>query len=83
MQQRLGGLGSQGMPTAAGELRGHTFHYSRMDTGLAPFAHTVKYPSGAQGESVYRLGSLTATYFHGFFASNPAAAAGLFTQEAP
>jgi cobyrinic acid a,c-diamide synthase len=83
MQQRLGGLGSQGMPTAAGKLRGHTFHYSRMDTGLAPFAHTVKHPSGAQGESVYRLGSLTATYFHGFFASNPAAVAGLFAREAP
>jgi cobyrinic acid a,c-diamide synthase len=83
MQQRLGGLGSQGMPTAAGELRGHTFHYSRMDTGMAPIAHTVKHPSGAQGESVYRLGSLTASYFHGFFASNPVAAASLFTGEAP
>jgi len=83
MQQRLGGLGSQGIPTAAGELRGHTFHYSRMETGLAPAAYTVKHPSGAQGESVYRLGSLTATYFHGFFASNPVAAAGLFTGETP
>jgi cobyrinic acid a,c-diamide synthase len=83
MQQRLGGLGSQGMPTAAGELRGHTFHYSRLDTRLAPVAYTVKHPSGAQGEAVYRLGSLTATYFHSFFASNPQAAAGLFMQEAP
>jgi cobyrinic acid a,c-diamide synthase len=83
MQQRLGGLGSQGMPTAAGELRGHTFHYSHMDTGLAPVAHTVKHPSGAQGEAVYRLGSLTATYFHGFFASNPLAVAGLLTKAAP
>ncbi|MGB9108193.1 MAG: cobyrinate a,c-diamide synthase [Telluria sp.] len=83
MQQRLGGLGSQGMPTAAGELRGHTFHYSRLDTGLQPVAHAVKHPSGAQGEAVYRLGSLTATYFHGYFASNPAAAARLLTREAP
>jgi cobyrinic acid a,c-diamide synthase len=83
MQQRLGGLGSQGMPTAAGELRGHTFHYSHLDTGLAPVAHTVKHPSGAQGEAVYRLGSLTASYFHGFFASNPLAVAGLFTKAAP
>jgi cobyrinic acid a,c-diamide synthase len=83
MQQRLGGLGSQGMPTAAGELRGHTFHYSHLDTGLAPIAYTVKHPSGAQGEAVYRLGSLTATYFHGFFASNPLAVAGLLTKAAP
>jgi cobyrinic acid a,c-diamide synthase len=83
MQQHLGGLGSQGMPTAAGEMRGHTFHYSRLDTQVAPASYTVKHPSGAQGEAVYRLGSLTATYFHSFFASNPPAAAGLFTQEAP
>jgi cobyrinic acid a,c-diamide synthase len=83
MQQRLGGLGSQGMPTDAGEMRGHTFHYSRLDTGLAPAAYTVKHPSGAQGEAVYRLGSLTASYFHSFFASNPPAAASLFTKAAP
>jgi cobyrinic acid a,c-diamide synthase len=83
MQQRLAGLGSQGMPTAAGELRGHTFHYSHMDTALDPVAHTIKHPSGAQGEAVFRLGSLTASYFHGFFASNPLATAGLFTKAAP
>jgi cobyrinic acid a,c-diamide synthase len=83
MQQRLAGLGSQGMPTTAGEIRGHTFHYSQMDTGLEPVAYTVKHPSGARGEAVYRLGSLTASYFHSFFASNPLAAASLFGKEAP
>jgi cobyrinic acid a,c-diamide synthase len=83
MQQRLAGLGSQGMPTAAGEMRGHTFHYSHLDTALAPVAYTVKHPSGAQGEAVYRVGSLTASYFHSFFASNPLAAARLFSKEAP
>jgi cobyrinic acid a,c-diamide synthase len=83
MQHGLAGLGSQGMSTAAGEMRGHTFHYSHLDTGLAPAAHTVKHPSGTQGEAVYRHGSLTASYFHGFFASNPLAAASLFTKEAP
>jgi cobyrinic acid a,c-diamide synthase len=82
MQQRLAGLGSQGMPTAAGEMRGHTFHYSHLDTAVEPAAHTVKHPSGARGEAVYRLGSLTATYFHSFFPSNPLATAGLFTKAA-
>jgi len=77
MQGRLAGLGAQGMPTASGQLRGHTFHYSRLETDVAPAAHTIKHPSGAQGEAVYRTGSLTASYFHGFFASNPEAAAGL------
>jgi cobyrinic acid a,c-diamide synthase len=77
MQRRLAGLGPQAMPTAAGELRGHTFHYSLLETPLAPAAWTSKHPSGAQGEAVYRAGSLTASYFHGFFASNPEAASSL------
>lgn len=81
MQQRLAGLGSQGLATNAGQMRGHTFHYSRLETLLAPAAWTVKHPSGAQGEAVYRVGSLTASYFHAFFASNPAAVASLLQGE--
>lgn len=77
MQGRLAGLGAQGMPTAAGVLRGHTFHYSRLETATPAAAHAVKHPSGAEGEALYRSGSLTASYFHAFFASNPEAAAGL------
>jgi cobyrinic acid a,c-diamide synthase len=81
MQPRLAGLGSQGLATQAGQMRGHTFHYSRLETPLAPVAWTVKHPSGAQGEGVYRVGSLTASYFHAFFASNPAATASLLRGE--
>jgi cobyrinic acid a,c-diamide synthase len=58
-------------------MRGHTFHYSRLETTVSPTTWTVKHPSGAQGEAVYRIGSLTASYFHAFFASNPAGAASL------
>jgi len=83
MQARLAGLGGQAMPTKAGELRGHTFHYSRFDTPLAPVAWTAKHPSGAQGEAVYRVGSLTASYFHAFFSSNPAAVASLLRTDPP
>jgi cobyrinic acid a,c-diamide synthase len=82
MQARLAGLGSQGMPTPHGVLRGHTFHYSSMETSLAPAARTVKHPSGADGEAVYRVGSLTASYFHAYFPSNPAAVAAMFTRSA-
>jgi cobyrinic acid a,c-diamide synthase len=78
MQTRLAGLGSQGLDTAAGQLRGHTFHYSTLATATIPAAHTVKHPSGLQGEALYRAGSLTASYFHAYFASNPAASAALF-----
>jgi cobyrinic acid a,c-diamide synthase len=81
MGARLAGLGPQAMPTAAGELRGHTFHYSRLETDVAPAAWTRKHPSDAQGEALYRAGSLTASYFHGYFPSNPQAAARLLLGE--
>jgi cobyrinic acid a,c-diamide synthase len=83
MQARLAGLGPQGLDTPQGVLRGHTFHYSRLDTGVAPMAHTVKHPSGIQGEALYRAGSLTASYFHAYFPSNPAAVAALFLPSEP
>ncbi|MFA9219036.1 MAG: cobyrinate a,c-diamide synthase [Sphingomonadaceae bacterium] len=78
MQSRLAGLGSQELETPAGQLRGHTFHYSTLSTVVPASAHTSKHPSGLQGEAVYRLGALTASYFHAYFASNPAASAALF-----
>ena len=83
MQPRLAGLGPQAMPTAAGPLRGHTFHYSRLETSRQPDLHTLKNPSGAQGEAVYRVGRLTASYFHAWFASNPVATAALFKRSTP
>jgi len=78
MQQRLSGLGAHAMPTPQGEIRGHTFHYSLLDTQIAPESHTVKQRTGTQGEAVYRVGSLTASYFHNYLPSNPRAAAALF-----
>jgi len=80
MQPRLAGLGPQGLPTEDGVLRGHTFHYSKLTTTVEPAAHTIKHPSAIQGEAWYRVGSLTASYFHAYFPSNPAAAAALFTR---
>ncbi|MDQ1835171.1 cobyrinate a,c-diamide synthase [Massilia scottii] len=80
MQARIAGLGSQGLETPHGLLRGHTFHYSRLETGVAPKAHTVRHPSGASGEAVYRAGSLSASYFHAYFPSCPAAVAALFSR---
>jgi cobyrinic acid a,c-diamide synthase len=80
MQARLAGLGPQGLETDHGQLRGHTFHYSKLDTSMVPSASTVKNPSGGQGEAVYRQGSLTASYFHAWFPSCPRAVAALFTR---
>lgn len=78
MQKRLGGLGMHALATPEGEIRGHTFHYSLLDSNVAPQSHTVKQRTGTQGENVYRVGSLFASYFHGYFASNPRAVAILF-----
>jgi cobyrinic acid a,c-diamide synthase len=82
MQERLCGIGSQAIETPQGLLRGHGFHYSRFDTGLAPWSHTIRHPSGGAGEAVYRHGSLTASYFHAYFPSCPAAVAALLSKSA-
>jgi len=77
MQQRLAALGLQEVALPEGMLRGHTFHYSKGDTALAPLARAAT-PDGRAGEAVYRRGRLTASYVHFYFPSNPEAAARLF-----
>ena len=78
MQQRLAALGAQALNTAQGELRGHTFHYSRFETSLSAHTHTIKQSNQEVGEAVYQDGNLQASYFHAYFPSNPAATAALF-----
>ncbi len=77
MQQRLGGLGMQAAPLPEGELRGHTFHYSRLETVQEPLAHGIRQRNGQDGEAIYRQGRLTASYIHLYFPSNPEACAKL------
>ncbi len=91
MQARLAALGPQQLDwpgqgdghTSA--LRGHTFHWSVADTPLTPVARTRRpgtaaqpVASGADGEALYQLGSVRASYFHAWFASSPATVAHLF-----
>ncbi|WP_126285781.1 cobyrinate a,c-diamide synthase [Burkholderia stagnalis] len=79
MQRRFAALGMQQLDTHAGPVRGHTFHYSRLETPLAPVAVAVRPDGGAgSGEAVYRAGSIVATYMHMYWPSNPLAAAALF-----
>ncbi|WP_066270147.1 cobyrinate a,c-diamide synthase [Hydrogenophaga palleronii] len=80
VQPRLAALGPQQLTLPAGSLRGHTFHYSRCESPLAPALHTESQRGGVRGlgEAVYRQGSLQASYFHAWFASSPAATASLF-----
>ncbi len=73
MQPRLGGLGMQSLTLPEGEVRGHTFHYSRLETTVAVSAYASKQRNGQAGEAFYRQGSLSASYLHFYFPSNPKA----------
>ncbi len=79
MAGRLTGIGLQAWERSEGTLRGHTFHHSRLHTALTPAAETVR-RSGSPAEPVYRVGSLTATYFHAYFPSSPEVVAALLTR---
>lgn len=81
MQPRLSALGMQQVELEGGTLRGHTFHYSRLETPLLPLARAST-PDGRAGEAIYRQGSLTASYMHFYFPSAPLAAEALFLPQA-
>ncbi|WP_066341422.1 cobyrinate a,c-diamide synthase [Azohydromonas lata] len=75
MKPRLQALGMQSVAMPEGELRGHSFHYSTLETPLAPLVRGVSPTGGRAAEAVYRVGRLTASYFHAYFPSNPGAVA--------
>lgn len=78
MQARLQGLGYQSAPMPGGTLRSHTFHYSVLDTPLAPIATGERLHNTSSGENIFQLERLTASYLHAYFPSNPQACAQLF-----
>lgn len=79
MQGRLSAIGHQAvtLPVSGEVIRGHTFHYSSAASLLEPVARAVSPRDGSTGEAVYQAGSLTASYMHCYFPSNPAAIAAL------
>jgi cobyrinic acid a,c-diamide synthase len=81
MQKRLTRLAMQRMDTAHGPLTGHTFHYSNVITPMPPLTHATHATTGASGEALYRRGTVTATYMHTYWPSNPAATSALFRGE--
>jgi cobyrinic acid a,c-diamide synthase len=76
MGQRLAAIGLQSLGLPEGELRGHTFHYSQLETPLDPLCCCAPHGYGA-GEYVYRHRAIIASYLHAYFPSNPTAAASL------
>lgn len=78
LHARLQSIGYHTAPLPGGKVRGHAFHHSTIDTPLTPVAHTERALSALAGEAIYRRERLVATYFHGYFPSNPEAVAQLF-----
>ncbi|WP_297573094.1 cobyrinate a,c-diamide synthase [uncultured Deefgea sp.] len=78
MQTRLAALGPQSFDLGSGALRGHTFHYSTMQTQLEPIGYGSPCRLGSGAEAIYRQGSLQASYLHAWFMSHPVATAALF-----
>lgn len=78
MQKRLAALGMQSMNTPSGELRGHTFHYSKFESNFPVADWTIRQRNQEQGEAIYRKQGLHASYFHAYFPSNPIASAAFF-----
>jgi cobyrinic acid a,c-diamide synthase len=80
MQKKLAALGMQEVAFDGGKpVRGHTFHYSKSETMLKPAIHATRKQGASEGEALYRLQHLTASYMHLYFPSNPAAVAKLFS----
>ncbi len=79
MQKRLSNLGLYSIELPEGALRGHSFHYSTMETAVAPLAKSVGNRAGGKEEPAYRKGRLHASYLHHYFPSNPEAIARLFS----
>ncbi len=78
LMTRMVGLGLESLALTDGELRGHSFHHSAIETPLTPQHSGRRRSSGQPGEPFYVLGSVRASYLHLYFPSAPAAAASLF-----
>ncbi|HEY0953415.1 MAG TPA: cobyrinate a,c-diamide synthase [Roseateles sp.] len=78
LQQRLAALGLQAINWPEGPLRGHSYHYSTLETALVPIATASNPNGGKTAEALYQQGSLRASYVHHYFPSNPEAVAAFF-----
>ena len=76
MQAKLSAIGSQQAELKGQIIRGHTFHYSTLQTPVQAIC-LAQTADGRSGEAVYQAGSVTASYLHFYFPSNPEAIARL------
>jgi len=70
MTNRFQSVGHQMLDVEGQEVRGHSFHHSRMETQAVPLMRWNK-RDGSQGEGVYQVGGVLASYCHCYFGSCP------------
>lgn len=81
MKTRFQSVGLQAVNYGQGEIRGHSFHHSKIVPGIRSDLTSelcATRQNGTQGEVVYRVGNTTLSYMHHYFASNIAASSSLF-----
>lgn len=77
IKDKLQGLGTQHLKIDNNIIGAHTFHYGVFDTPIKPtFIAKSKF---GNGESVYHHQSITASFLHFYFPSNPQLTAQFFT----
>lgn len=79
MQRNLVNLGLHSVRLPQGELRGHTFHHSHLDTVVQPSALTQPTRKGLRPEAIFNSRRLTASFMHWYMPSNPTVTAALFS----
>jgi cobyrinic acid a,c-diamide synthase len=79
MQKHLTAIALQSVALPQGELRGHSFHYSKSDLALTPVAQGLCPNAGPLREGVYQPKRLTAGYIHFYFPSSPEVVTHLFS----
>jgi cobyrinic acid a,c-diamide synthase len=81
METRFQSVGLQAVDYGKGEIRGHSFHHSKifpnLGSSLTPEIYATR-QDGRQGEAVYKNGNSRFSYMHHYFASNSDASASLF-----
>ena len=78
--KRLQGIGLHSLDTQDGQIRGHTFHRSTLETTWQPTTHTHK-QAGSGAEAVFCQKGLMASFFYSYFPSAPALIAAIFKGE--
>ena len=79
MQTKLTAIGSQQVVIDGEIIKGHTFHYSRVEVGAADsILCQAEFFDGRKGEYVYHVGSVMASYLHFYFPSNTRVVVDLF-----